>query len=547
VRRGLVVVLVVLAIVGGVGWLFLRPKSANTLSGACSKLGQAFGDQGQRTRDEIARAASRAAGATKNDTRLRTFADAVARLTEPPAAGAGAVGRPEDLALINSTCNQPVVPADDSIVTRVPYLTDVTTHSVLVNYATDRSVADVVVDYGLAGSNCTQKHAAAAKSRTAVVVQERVDYLSSVELDGLAPGTRYCYRLSGPVLDVSTKEVAPTFVTAPAVGDTRPYSFAVFGDWGGGTVDEANILTHIAASPAAFVMTVGDNAYITGNQTDYGDLSGGHVFGPTLWPVLGGRLPTFAAQGNHGFSVYPPMLQNWPEPETVAHSAGAYQRSTYCCISTLSRTYHYADAWYAFDWGPARFYVLDGAWADHTGDYTGDYLGHWNGPVRGCTACGAEIQWLKADLAAHQSTPLKFAFFHYPLYSDASDHLSDKLLDGASRLEGLLARNHIDIVFNGHSHVYERNTPQIAGSPMISYISGGGGVGNGTDRLAAVTRCSSFDAYAVGTNHTSCHAPKPSSDTQVYHYLLVTVAGRNVTVTPTDENGHTFDTHTYRF
>jgi hypothetical protein len=33
----------------------------------------------------------------------------------------------------------------------------------------------------------------------------------------------------------------------------------------------------------------------------------------------------------------------------------------------------------------------------------------------------------------------------------------------------------------------------------------------------------------------------------VYHFLLVTVNGNIVTVTPTDEMGRTFDTQTYTF
>ena len=36
-------------------------------------------------------------------------------------------------------------------------------------------------------------------------------------------------------------------------------------------------LEECAADPA-FLMTVGDNAYPTGNQSDYGDLNGGNVF-----------------------------------------------------------------------------------------------------------------------------------------------------------------------------------------------------------------------------------------------------------------------------
>ncbi len=37
----------------------------------------------------------------------------------------------------------------------------------------------------------------------------------------------------------------------------------------------------------------------------------------------------------------------------------------------------------------------------------------------------------------------------------------------------------------------------------------------------------------------------PTSSSQVFHFLLVTVNGYTVTVTPTDEIGRTFDIQTY--
>ena len=59
---------------------------------------------------------------------------------------------------------------------------------------------------------------------------------------------------------------------------------------------------------------------------------------------------------------------------------------------------------YAFDWGNARYYVLEAAWSDTNGGYQGDFEAHWNGPVVGCPVCGTELQWLQTDLAAHAAT-----------------------------------------------------------------------------------------------------------------------------------------------
>jgi hypothetical protein len=65
--------------------------------------------------------------------------------------------------------------------------------------------------------------------------------------------------------------------------------------------------------------------------------------------------------------------------------------------------------------------------------------------------------------------------------------------------------------------------------------------------------CGSYDAYAIGWSPTKLKgykcgaAPVPASASAVYHYLLVTVNGNQVTVTPTNENGQQFDVMTYNF
>lgn len=426
---------------------------------------------------------------------------------------------------------------------RAPYLTDVSATTAMVNFATDSSSQPPVVAWGPAAGDC----AAPPSSVTAVGValfagslSGTTDYQFKAAVSGLQANTSYCYRVLQN--DIDLVGTATTFSTAPAVGSTEPYSFAVIGDWGAGTADEANVFTQIAAGQPRFLMTVGDNVYNSGLQTEYGDLNGGKAFAPAYLPKLGGGTPIFPAHGNHGFTAYQPYLANFPQDATAAASGGTYAAQTYCCAAGTTLTNSYASAWYAFTWGNARMYVLEAAWPDGDGAYQGDFTDHWNGPVAGCTPCGQEMSWLQADLAANASVPLKFAFFHYPLYADGG-HSSDAYLNGADALEGVLAQNGVDIVFNGHAHIYERNRPQIAGSPMVSYITGGGGAG-----LASVSSCSGFDAYAIGqVGSTPCNAPAPTANSQVFHYLKVSVNGDQVTVTPTDETGRTFDVQTYSF
>src|SRR5205823_4558214 len=61
-----------------------------------------------------------------------------------------------------------------------------------------------------------------------------------------------------------------------------------------------------------------------------------------------------------------------------------------------------------------------------------------------------------------------------------------------------------------------------------------------------------FDLYAIGWSYSSSthgsacgSAPRPATIDRVFHFLLVTVNGSQVTVTPTDELGRTFDVQTF--
>jgi hypothetical protein len=123
---------------------------------------------------------------------------------------------------------------------------------------------------------------------------------------------------------------------------------------------------------------------------------------------------------------------------------------------------------------------------------------------------------------------------------------------GSSSLEAMLAHNNVNLVFNGHAHLYERNVAPLDGVP--NYVSGGGG---GVPTNVAPT-CSPTDAYARGWDPTkavgsSCGRPsdgaaaKPTATAQAYHFLKVTVSGTDVRVDPTDSTGAVFDPMTYHF
>jgi hypothetical protein len=363
----------------------------------------------------------------------------------------------------------------------------------------------------------------------------------------------YCYRPLLGSTDLLGTNGAPQFRTQVAAGDSTPFSFDVFGDWGqvdanGNSSDMANLFAQVAASGARFAVTVGDNGYPNGSQINYGDLQQkgadtSAIFGPSFWSVAGSTVPLFTGAGNHGLSGPSHTdITTWTQDNAVAASAGRYQNDTYCCVNGTSSA-NYASEWYAFDAGPARFYMLDSAWGDtNTGNadvYANDAAAHF--------APGTpEYQWLLNDLQTHPSG-LKFAFSHYPFYSDNPSQSSDTALEGPTKLEGLLGQYGVKIAFNGHAHLYERNNASAPGMP-ITYVTGGGG-----GLLEPIGPCHSYDAYGIGWSPTKLKgtacgaATAPTAASSVFNFLKVTVSGTTVTVAPTDENGHTFDVQTYSF
>ena len=447
----------------------------------------------------------------------------------------------------------------NSHLTRAPYLTDLVALHVNVNWATDQSATTGSLQWGpVSGGTCTLPNTVtAARNASSITVGSVKEYQWKVALSLPAQGS-YCYRPLLAGTDLLAANPSPQFTTQAAAGDSSPFTFDVFGDWGmvdanGNNPDQANLYAQMAASGARFAVTVGDNGYNSGSQTNYGDLQQkaadtSAIFGPSFWTVAGSSIPLFTAVGNHGLSgTTHTDITTWTEDQAVSLSHGVYANGVYnCCGSTGPG--NYGDEWYAFNAGSARFYVLDSAWGDSNGGtstpYGQDYANHFS-------PTSAEYKWLLADLQANPGV-MKFAFMHYPWYSANSSQTSDTFMTsvqpGATQsIESLLASNGVKIVFNGHAHIYERNNPSAPGMP-VTYVTGGGGA-----TLEPVTLCGSPTAYAIGWSPTklkgyACGAAKvPLSASQVFHFLKVTVAGSTVTVTPTDENGNTFDSQTYNF
>jgi hypothetical protein len=233
-------------------------------------------------------------------------------------------------------------------------------------------------------------------------------------LRGLQPGTTYHYRLRAGARILAE---GPEFVfrTAPRP-DQGPVSFFVTGDVGeeGGeqTTTAASILR--AAPRPEFGLVCGDAVYDDGRSEDYDR----NLMRP--WKDLLRTIPVWPALGNHDWHTDPES--NW-------------RREWY-----LPNNEHY----YSFDWGNAHFVALDTRDEDI---YDLD----------------AQVAWLERDLQANGGADWLFVFFHHPgltcTYKKPTPAVVQHLLP-------IFDRYHVDVVFTGHAHTYERLFPIRDGKPV---------------------------------------------------------------------------------
>jgi hypothetical protein len=134
--------------------------------------------------------------------------------------------------------------------------------------------------------------------------------------------------------------------------------------------------------------------------------------------------------------------------------------------------------------GAAAYYVYFGANAGPIGvGYYSYTAGAWhvvalNSNLPANTG-SAQERWLRADLAANPA-PCTLAYWHHPVFSSGS-HGNDARMRDVWRS---LYAHGVDVVVNGHDHIYERFAPQDPdgraderGIRQFIVGTGGGGLG----------------------------------------------------------------------
>ncbi|GAA4460298.1 hypothetical protein GCM10023093_02690 [Nemorincola caseinilytica] len=310
---------------------------------------------------------------------------------------------------------------------------------------------------------------------------------------GLSPNTKYYYRF-GTSLEVLQGDTTNFCVTAPASGTSRRVTLAAYGDCGqnsngyqtGALSAYRAYLSSIGLKAADMMLLVGDNAYNSGTDNEYQT----GFFNAYQGNILKNHM-LFPAPGNHDYYASGTGQNDKNVPYYSIFSMPAAGQ----CGGVPSGT----EAYYSYNWGDVHILSLDSYGRENAGT------------TRLYDTAGAQVQWIKADLAANTKKWV-IAYWHHPPYTMGS-HTSDgegELVSIRENFIRILERYGVDMIICGHSHDYER-----------SYLMKGHYGNEASFNVAAHAVDNSSAKYDGSAN--SC--PYTTTSGQVNHGTVYVVAG----------------------
>lgn len=243
--------------------------------------------------------------------------------------------------------------------------------------------------------------------------------LRRTTVTGLAPATRYRYRV-----EAGTAVAGPyEFTTAPA-RDAKDWSFrfVAFGDNRSRPDAHRQVAEAIAAAAPHVLLNTGDAVGNGASSAAWREFFG-------IERELLAATPSWLALGNHDAGLGRPYVKAYFDLPAEGPLDGFARRE---------------------DYGALRVLVLDSEEE---------------------TAEGPQLEWLEAELAAADRDPhiaWLFVAMHRPIYTFAS-HRPDR--EARAVLQPLFVAHHVDAVFTGHNHVYER----FVVDGVVHIVTGGGG------------------------------------------------------------------------
>ncbi|WP_405722728.1 metallophosphoesterase family protein [Streptomyces sp. NBC_01537] len=336
-------------------------------------------------------------------------------------------------------------------------------------------------------------HTAALTSALPAVDQ----YYLHAALDGLRPGTTYYYGVGHEGFDPATASAFATigtFTTAPAHHER--FVFTAFGDQGVSYHALGNDAVILAQNPS-FHLHAGDICYAdssgSGQSTDTYDARVWDQF-LAQTETVASRVPWMVAVGNHD-------MEAWYSPNGYG---GQDARWT---LPGNGPDAEKLPGVYSFTYGNVAVVALD------ANDISYEI------PANYGISGGKQTAWLDkklGELRKQSGVDFIVVFFHHCSYSTTTSHASE---GGVQETWVPLFEKHgVDLVINGHNHVYER-TDAIKAGAVSKQAPIGTTVHSERDGIVYVTAGAagrSLYAFPVADSYEGHVADVDSVDT--YHW-----------------------------
>jgi acid phosphatase type 7 len=243
---------------------------------------------------------------------------------------------------------------------------------------------------------------------------------------------------------------------------SQPYRFVAVGDMGEAKPEQMKVAHQISRLAPDFLAMPGDIAYKRGRVseylTKYFPYFNAERSSPTLGAPLLRSIPSFACLGNHDYGrpdlIDSPDLDDFPDlfgyfifwsmplngPDDALTSVisqklvGEKAHQDRFLQGALGRYPRMAS--YSYDYGNSHWLVLD---ANSNVDWTNKEL----------------QEWVRKDLSSSRAT-WKFVMFHQPPFTSHRKHGKEQRM---RLLTGIFEECGVNVVFNGHAHLYERSYP----------------------------------------------------------------------------------------
>lgn len=312
---------------------------------------------------------------------------------------------------------------------RGPYQQSATTHSVKVMWRTSE-LADGWVKVGDTPESLDRVFTG----------ESAIDHM--IEVTGLEPYTKYYYAV-GHGDDTLASGIDHYILTNRPYGDTTKFSLWAIGDFG--KANEPQRMARNAfheyhkTNPVDFMITLGDNAYQNGEDSEYQEKVFSRDYG---YDSIFRFLHYYPTPGNHDYNIIRgENLLDWIDP--------TLDEGPYFDIHEMPRNGEAGgvpsgtELYYSYDYGHVHFISFNSEL------YTW-LTSNWS-PIKG---------WLRKDLAENK-LPWVVVYFHQPPYTMGS-HVSDDfyeipMLSMRRNIMPILEQAGVDFIIAGHSHVYERS------------------------------------------------------------------------------------------